>query len=509
MMQRALFLLLVSYSYIEAMPLDRVILATDNNPNYIEFWPLVAKAWKEVVGIKPTLALIATQDVKVDESLGDVIRFEPIPGIPTSLQAQCIRLLLPAYFPEDVCIVSDIDMMPMQRDYFLTSIEEYGEDAFVIYRDKAYEGLNIEQFPMCYLAAKGKTFSRLFDLKDTSMIQDTIKEWHKRGFGWTTDEQVLFQAVKKKQSQIPISKLGHSVNRRIDRSDWWYDKELVQRNYYIDAHMVRPYSVYTHEIDALAELKNLKVSYNTHEIEEAFVTFATENYFPLLQVLLESIKAFSTRSIVAFGVNADIPFSQEEYPFLIKRRINVDLNKESIFFQKPRIILESNIHYGVYIEADDIVNYKVDELFQWARNVKEFPLCPLHPNPPDNQDEVMKIVGVVKKSMPYVHGHVLFSYRCQHFIKEWYEGCLSYGYLAPNFDETILNVLLWKYDYRKSLPLFDPFFEFCTTYLDGVCLDEVLPNLGEIKAYMFHGCKNPIQALSILNDLKLTHKVLK
>ena len=97
----ALFIILFSpnifFKNIKAFKINRVILATDANPDYIQFWPIVAKSWKEIVEVKPTLALIANKETKIDESLGDVIRFEPIDGIPTSFQAQVIRLLLPAY----------------------------------------------------------------------------------------------------------------------------------------------------------------------------------------------------------------------------------------------------------------------------------------------------------------------------------------------------------------------------------------------------------------------------
>ncbi len=68
-MKRTLFLLLCAISLpINALRLSRVILATDANSDYIEFWPIVAKAWKEIVGVKPTLALIAHKDVYIDES---------------------------------------------------------------------------------------------------------------------------------------------------------------------------------------------------------------------------------------------------------------------------------------------------------------------------------------------------------------------------------------------------------------------------------------------------------
>lgn len=241
----------------------------------------------------------------------------------------------------------------------------------------------------------------------------------------------------------------------------------------------------------------------TAQIEEGFVTFATENYFPLLEVLLDSVKAFSTRPIVVFGVNADVPFSQEKYPFLIKKRIDVDLSKESIYFQKPKIILESNIKYGVYVEADDILNFGVDILFEWARKSKDYPLCPKHPQDPNNQHNIMNFLCVQNKSMPYVHGHVLFSQTCMPFVKEWYETCLKYGNQASNYDETILNVLLWKYKVDKYVPVYDPYFDSLENYKNNTCPEQHGYNKNEpIHYFMFHGCKNPDEARKILDLLK-------
>src|SRR5258708_3671828 len=90
-------------------------------------------------------------------------------------------------------------------------------------------------------------------------------------------------------------------------------------------------------------------------LEEAFVTFRNKNYFPLMEVLLDSVKAFSTRPIVVFGINATVPFSYEKYPFMIKRRIDVD-NPNGVQFEKPRVLLESRILRGVYVDGDIILN---------------------------------------------------------------------------------------------------------------------------------------------------------
>lgn len=255
-----LFLLLaIAFIKINALKIDRVILATDANPDYIEFWPIVAKAWKEIVDVKPTLALIADKNVIIDESLGEVIRFEPIDGIPISLQAQAIRLLLPSYFGNECCLISDIDMIPLNKEYFINSIKNCPENSFVVYRDNAYNE-NEKKFPMCYIAAKGKTFKEVFKIPNKSSIPDIIKKWSNKNLGWNTDELLLYKYLTNwKNYNNRCIKLGHGVERRIDRSYWAYDNEFLKRGYYIDAHCPRPYNSYKSSIDELLyELKQPK-----------------------------------------------------------------------------------------------------------------------------------------------------------------------------------------------------------------------------------------------------------
>lgn len=244
-----LFAVNTGYSF----KIDRVILGCDTNPMYIDFWPLVAKAWKKIVGVKPTLALIAPKDFKIDESLGKVIRFEPLPDIPTSFQAQVIRLLLPAYFEDEVCIISDMDMIPVQKNYFVNAVAGTDKKCFVVYKDGAFDSDHNKEYPMCYNAASGKTFKEIFHISKLSEIKDKIKEWYALNLGWSTDQQILYRALNNwKDKKTRLIKLGHDVHPRIDRIKWKYDKNRLKDNYYIDAHLLRPYSKYKAEINKLA-----------------------------------------------------------------------------------------------------------------------------------------------------------------------------------------------------------------------------------------------------------------
>lgn len=254
-------------SFLCGFKLDRVILSTDKNPIYLDNWPVVAKAWQDLIGLRPTLAFIADDEVEIDESLGDVVRFKPIPGVPDGFYAQVVRLLMPAMYPNDVCIISDIDMMPLSKDYFVKSVVYIGKEYFVIYRRTLFYSKEKPEYAMCYIAAAGKLFQQLFDLKSVKDIESKVKEWYDLGLGWATDQLLLYQQVHK--NIVPIKRLNHQFTRRIDR---WiggdnyfcgYEEKKLKNNYYIDFHLPRPYKKFEEGIwdiyyKALASSKRLK-----------------------------------------------------------------------------------------------------------------------------------------------------------------------------------------------------------------------------------------------------------
>ena len=238
------------------MKINRAIVSSDENQLYVQFWPIVAKAWT-LLGIKPTLFLISN-DMKVDETIGDVIRVKPVDGISTSLQAQCVRLLAPTRFPDEVSITSDIDMMPLNHKYFIELIKNIDDDAFVIFSSDAYENiLNFPCFPMCYNAALGSVFYDVFGFT-MNEYDEVMKKWNLLNHGWTTDERVLYSSLS------TWSNYGkHSVNLRrgfspfaagrIDRACMKFDNNVMMKNGYIDFHMPRPYDKNKKFIDHVFE----------------------------------------------------------------------------------------------------------------------------------------------------------------------------------------------------------------------------------------------------------------
>lgn len=244
-----------------ALKLDRVILATNKNSNYIGFWPIAAQLWQEVVGVRPTLALVADEYTKVDESIGDVIRFKPIAGVPTSFYAQCIRLLLPCLFPDDVCIISDIDLLPLQQAFFTEPIKSFADNTFVIYRDNYYQYCPEQKFRnricMSYNAAKGSTFADIFNVRNYADIICTIQEWHNLGMRWVSDEKILYQYLgqwtQKNNNKVIKLGFGFDTKAQIAREKKLsYDVEKLKRGEYIELICPRPYFRYKKAIDVIA-----------------------------------------------------------------------------------------------------------------------------------------------------------------------------------------------------------------------------------------------------------------
>ena len=67
------------------MKVDRVILASNNNPLYYEFWNNISKTYKEKFGIHPTLIFFGGEsDLKnanLSEEFGNIILQKEIGGV--------------------------------------------------------------------------------------------------------------------------------------------------------------------------------------------------------------------------------------------------------------------------------------------------------------------------------------------------------------------------------------------------------------------------------------------
>ena len=174
------------------MKIDNVILSSNNDPKYLDFWPIVSKAWQNL-GIKPYLFYIGKEKFE-DER---IINFN-IESLNSSFVSQNIRLLAPALFPDQVSIISDIDNMPLSFNYYQKNIENIKNESFVIYRPSATPENMIS---IMWNAALGSTWGEIFNVRSKEDIINILTSWcpddyEVEGTNWYFDQIKLRECVE-------------------------------------------------------------------------------------------------------------------------------------------------------------------------------------------------------------------------------------------------------------------------------------------------------------------------
>jgi len=235
----------------------------DSNPYYLDFWPLVSKVWRLRMGIEPILIYIdENHDIPIDTTYGRVLKLKPVPGIPTYMHSVWGRFWGATLFPDKVCIVSDIDMFPISKNYFFDQIARIPSAKYVhlyspLNRVKAqhrtghfYSSDGI--IPVCYHVAKGSVLMAVLrikssweqsvkDLASHTYVPREIHGQHETMPSWGIDEDYTTKLINDYPDQSIFEFIARR-HARIDRGNWSYSVEGIQKDAYADSHSVRPYS---------------------------------------------------------------------------------------------------------------------------------------------------------------------------------------------------------------------------------------------------------------------------
>lgn len=251
------------------MKLGACLVSSDLNPDYLDFFPLVNRTWKKLVGVPAILALVANEIPEPLLSMADdIILIPPVKGIHTALQAQCVRLFAPqllAKRADGAVITSDIDMLPMNRRYYVEPIEPTRDDAFVVYRSNML--MPDGEIAICYNAALPGTWA---DLTGRTPTIDAIRARLAEllgaakyagthgGDGWGTDQRLLHQWVarfpRERVALLADRRTGFARLDRHGRGLTPIQRHLARRGFYSDFHMYRPQAVHAATNEAAAAL---------------------------------------------------------------------------------------------------------------------------------------------------------------------------------------------------------------------------------------------------------------
>ena len=232
------------------MKIDFCIMSCDDNPLYLDFWPIVSKIWKLKFNITPVLIYIGNNSI-ISE-YGKVITCSPLYNLPIYLQSLWARYYFTSSFPDSTCIISDIDMIPISHYYFQNQLEALPNESYV----HLYPTPERNMIPSCYHISKGSIFKKYLNLSSTfeesiNQVMEFSRElYNKNGTYWYADEIYATHCLNKKD----VTFLERSSHSRLDRNSWNYTNEEIKHHKYIDCHCIRPYSEYKESIDNLVNL---------------------------------------------------------------------------------------------------------------------------------------------------------------------------------------------------------------------------------------------------------------
>ena len=235
--------------YVLVMKLSCVLVACNDNTQYLDFWPAVKEAWWKVVGVPCVMIYVGDylpEHLKNDPA---VIFFKAIQQWPTATQAQMIRLLYPRELTDekDGILITDIDMIPLNAKYYQTNINPLPNNLFISYRDILYP----DQLAMCYNIASSETWNQLIG---PGSVESLLLKFYNNTYtgqpghnGWYSDQEVLIKAYKTYNGAKIILQDKYTEFKRLDREDKVFEdkqqlKVSIETNLYSDYHCLRPYN---------------------------------------------------------------------------------------------------------------------------------------------------------------------------------------------------------------------------------------------------------------------------
>jgi len=240
------------------MTLDKVVLASDSSPQFLNFWPIAAKSWIKIFGIVPTLALISNRPVSQEvlaklNQHGEVHYEISKCDAPIANQAKMFRWFLATKFKSAVTSIEDIDTIYLTKDYLENRLANYvpgkllgiGND--VNQDDPSYRG----KFPASNLTGTGYEFQNFFESSLHENFEDFLTRFkglkiidgREDPFNKPSEfsDESLIRALRTTQPEARVITIARDVDIKsawMDRS-WWPENGQIPQGVIL-ANMPRP-----------------------------------------------------------------------------------------------------------------------------------------------------------------------------------------------------------------------------------------------------------------------------
>jgi hypothetical protein len=387
------------------MLLNTVLTSVNINTLYIEFIPNFVSHWKTlfpeidiiIVLISdhiPEKYMMYEKYIKLYSNKNDTIS--------SAFQAMCIRNLYPCILHDyGNILITDIDMMPMNRKYYENPIKDIDEFKFVSYRDVL---THINEYPMCYNIANTKIWKKVFGIETLEELDSLLNIWYDEsnyviknpmltGIN-NFDQRILFKSLcefNKKTGNLKVLNDKICNYHRLDRlktlnNNHTYvrdlyvngniDDKLISDGKFSDYHALRPYSKNKKINDQIKNcLYNQNNEYDLIMIVIAsrssiYDEFMTTYWSPFINYIKK--KEYRIKVILIFGNN--IPIKDLKIP---KENIFVSDNKDSL---RPGILLKTidamehvskNYKYKHILRTNLSSFFILDNLIKTSKTLKD------------------------------------------------------------------------------------------------------------------------------------------
>ena len=237
------------------------------------------------------------------------------------------------------------------------------------------------------------------------------------------------------------------------------------------------------------------------KFNKAYVLYANEKYFDIVSMAAKSIREFSKLPIIVYLINSDLKVNikntltikwkcdieESGNMYSVEDNLNFYVNRSSnkifkIFTQRPAIIADALTKYVevvTYIDSDSVATPNIDRIFSMYPPNSAYPYFTdgiyewMHSNGRGGaltRDDLSTTLEHPACEIFGINQYVRQGYRTSNifiagqnainWLEEWYWMCINPKiqkdpfYYVPFQEETIANVLLWKYNqHHVGLPL--------------------------------------------------------
>lgn len=258
------------------MKVTRVILSSNNNPVYSQFWNPISQVYAEKFGITPTLVWFGkeqdVQDLKLSRIHGEIIVQEPDLRYHIGWQSAWTIFYYMKFYPDDVFCTMGIDQIPLSPLLIRDIPSTVPDDTYLMLADDAYTPSHWAKpggtSPTSFHIMKGSIANKVYSFEDTyykelqKIFSSGIHAYYEEGGeNWGLDES--YSSHKLRQYADAGGKVDSKsifkfiCERRIECmrcNEPDYSESMLMSGGYGDAHLCRPFLVHKTYLEKMFKL---------------------------------------------------------------------------------------------------------------------------------------------------------------------------------------------------------------------------------------------------------------